>query len=131
MTDTLTIVTLLFVIASMFVIGVLWNAFTRFEKRIGKLEIEAETAKQERLQAQAEKDAREKILLEANNRGKKHHTYNTIAALEDATSVLLDVSLDQEASRARLETALGILQMIRKGPYDYKPQIDKGVNGNG
>lgn len=74
-----------------------------------------------------EQDARRRQMLdEALKRSRPHHSYNTLAALEDAMSLLIQEQMDDELRRARLETALGILQQVRKGPHNYTSQKDGG-----
>lgn len=64
-------------------------------------------------------EERKRVLLDARGRERSHHAYNTLAAIEDATALLIDAELDLEAIRARQETALGILRILRKGPNSY------------
>jgi hypothetical protein len=84
----------------------LWHYFYQIERRLTVLE-------------EAEKK-RQQILVDARGRERAHHAYNTLAAIEDATALLIDAELDLDAIRARQETALSILKVLRKGPNQYK-----------
>ncbi len=87
-------------------IGMILTFCYRLERRLSALE-------------QAE-EQRQKVLTDARGRERAHHAFNTLAAIEDATALLIDAELDLEAMRARQETALGILRVLRKGPNAYK-----------
>lgn len=93
---------------TMFLISIfaVWSSHSRLERRLSTLE-------------QAE-EQRQKVLADARGRERAHHAYNTLAAIEDATALLIDAELDLDAMRARQETALGILRVLRKGPNAYK-----------
>jgi hypothetical protein len=75
---------------------------------------------------EAERAERNAILADAQGRRRAHHAYSTLAAIEDATSLLLDAGMDNAAERARIETALGILTTLREGPGAYNP--DRGLS---
>lgn len=62
------------------------------------------------------------------NKTQKAHTHSTVAAIEDAIAVDLDlaahfaaVSIEMEAAQSRLNWQIGILQTIRQGPHAYNP----------
>ena len=80
--------------------------------------IEAKLAELESREA-----ARAAAMAEADKRGKRHHSYNTVAGIQDATAILLDVLFGNEAEKARLQTAIGTLNALSKGPYAYP--VDK------
>jgi hypothetical protein len=66
-------------------------------------------------------EQRKQALLDAAKRGREHHSYNTLAALEDAMALLIEEKIDDKIRQDRLETALAILQMVRKNPKAYDP----------
>lgn len=82
-----------------FILGVLvtWlaarsrRAFVELEKRVGDLEKSAA----------------------------KRHTHRTIAGLEDATALVIDLKIEAEAMEARLETLRRVLGKTREGPEAY------------
>jgi heme exporter protein D len=77
---------------------------------------------QELHQVQAEAEKRQAVLEEAARRGSKHAAYNVMAGLEDAMSLLVREIMEDDARRARLQTALGVLQTLRKDPKRYDPE---------
>lgn len=62
-------------------------------------------------------------LRELEKAGQKRHTHATIAGLEDALAVSLDIIRENESSKkytdARLSQLNGILQELRSGPNNY------------
>jgi len=52
----------------------------------------------------------------------KHYSYNQVAAIHDAIAVILSAKSDQDAERARLDTALSILATLYKNPQSYDPE---------
>jgi len=83
-----------------FILGVLvtWlaarsrRAFVELEKRVGDLEKSAA----------------------------KRHTHRTIAGLEDATALVIDLKIEAETMEARLETLRRVLGKTREGPEAYE-----------
>ncbi len=65
---------------------------------------------------EAEKRRRDQTAVDSRGRMRVHHSYNTLAALEDSTSLLIDAAQDLEAMRARVETTMAILQVLRESP---------------
>jgi hypothetical protein len=57
----------------------------------------------------------------------KNHTHQTVAGVEDALAVLIDIALDLEALRLRTERAIEILKRVRSGPYAYDPEAPAGL----
>lgn len=53
---------------------------------------------------------------------RKHYSYNQVAAIQDAIAVILAAKIDQDAERARLDTALSILATLYKNPQSYDPE---------
>jgi hypothetical protein len=131
MTNTIIIVSLLLGIAGLFAIGFLVASLLKLDKRVSKLETENEEAKIERARIQAEKEAKEKFLEEAKGRERPHHSYDTLATLENAMAVVWDIELNNQATSDRLNTLLAMLQQARVQPNKSKPHTSKGVNGNG
>ncbi len=56
----------------------------------------------------------------------KRHTYSTIAGLEDAMAVIIDIQMNLDADRERIESAHQILQTLRSGPRSYYPDRPAG-----
>jgi hypothetical protein len=108
---TIVIALLTFLIGALSIYAIM-SGYQRLEKRLSALE-------------QAE-EQRRAIVCDARGRERSHHAYNTLKAIEDATALLIDAELDLEAMRARQETALGILRVLRKGPNEYKQKEDRG-----
>lgn len=55
-------------------------------------------------------------------KGKRHYSHNQVAAIWDAMSVILSAKSDNEAERARMDTALGILSVLYANPHSYDPE---------
>ena len=68
---------------------------------------------------EAERQKRNQLVIDAKGRQRSHHSWNTVAALEDSTSLLIDAEMDVEAMKARIQTTLAILETIRQGPGAY------------
>jgi len=49
----------------------------------------------------------------------RRHTHSTIAGIEDATALLIDLEIEAEAMKARLDTVRRILGKTREGPESY------------
>ena len=60
----------------------------------------------------------------------KAHTHRTIAGIEDAQAVAVDLVFQVEAERARLNSLLDILGAVRQGPYEYDPDRPCGRRKN-
>jgi len=50
------------------------------------------------------------------------HSHRTVAGIEDATAVVIDLLFEVEAEHARLESLRQILGAVRQGPYNYDPE---------
>lgn len=50
----------------------------------------------------------------------RRHTHRTIAGLEDAMALIIDMEIEADALMARLRTARQILGRTRQGPEAYK-----------
>lgn len=50
---------------------------------------------------------------------RKRHTHRTIAGLEDATALIIDLKIEAEVMQARLDTVRRILGKTREGPESY------------
>jgi hypothetical protein len=96
---TALIITLLF-LAGALAMGFLWNSF-KIRQRLSKLERQAEIDK-----------------LPTH----KHYSYRQVAAIQDAIAVILSAKSDQDAERAKLDTALSILATLYKNPQSYDPE---------
>lgn len=57
---------------------------------------------------------------------RKHYTYNTVAALTDALTVILDAQTDLDAAKSRNDTALRILASLRTDPSQSDPDRPAG-----
>lgn len=57
---------------------------------------------------------------------RQRHTHATIAGIEDATAVLIDMLLEADAFKARADTALRYLGVLRKGPNAYSLEEEDG-----
>ncbi len=51
----------------------------------------------------------------------KAHTHKTIAGIEDAQAVVIDLAFQMQADQARLNSLLEILGAVRQGPHSYDP----------
>jgi hypothetical protein len=49
----------------------------------------------------------------------KAHTHKTIAGIEDAQAVVIDLAFQLKAEQARIDSLLEILGAVRQGPYSY------------
>lgn len=58
---------------------------------------------------------------------KRRHTTRTIAGLEDATAIALDILLQTRAQEERLKRLLCILGELRQGPEEYKADQPAGL----
>lgn len=56
----------------------------------------------------------------------KAHSYSTLAGIEDATAVVIDLVEESRALEARLETLRGILGLVRQGPHAYNADRPAG-----
>ena len=71
------------------------------------------------------------LLPQMVRRDKQTHTRQTIAGIEDATAVLIDIEFEIEALKARAETARRILGATRTNPHAYDPDRPAGRRKNG
>ena len=73
-------------------------------------------------------DRIQNLETEVNQPKSKVHTHSTVAAIEDAIAVDLDlaahvaaISIELNAAQQRLDWQIGILRTIRQGPHAYNP----------
>jgi len=69
--------------------------------------------------------------LEAQSPRPKRHTHRTIAGIEDAMAVTIDLLIKQKADLARTQTLLEILQKVRESPHAYDPERPAGLRPEG
>lgn len=51
---------------------------------------------------------------------RRRHTHRTIAGIEDATALVIDLEIEAAAMQARLDTVRRILGKTREGPESYE-----------
>ncbi|RJO64983.1 MAG: hypothetical protein C4540_02505 [Candidatus Omnitrophota bacterium] len=72
-------------------------------------------------------DRLESDLAEAKSQiGRQRHTHSTIAGIEDSTANLVQLMIELDTSRARLDTIMRKLHLLREGPNAY-PREDNDV----
>ena len=76
-------------------------------------------------------DLRQRVAQLEQAQNATTHTRNTIAGIEDATAVLIDIEFEFEALKARAETARRILGATRTSPHAYDPDRPAGRRKNG
>jgi hypothetical protein len=116
--------TILLVIAAFIAgVGLAGAAFWEMRQRDAELSrVRERLAVIEEQARQAEQD-RARIEAEAGLRAKSHYSYNTIEALEDATSNIVRAIIEAETNKARLETALSQIGAVRnKNGHKEKSQ---------
>lgn len=57
--------------------------------------------------------------------GRQRHTHSTIAGIEDSTANLIQLMIELDTSRARLDTVMRKLHLLREGPNAYPKGDDE------
>jgi hypothetical protein len=97
---TIFLINVLLFLAGALAMGFLWNLVATHQ-RLNKLE------KQSLIDGLPER---------------KHYSYSQVAAIHDAIAVLVSAKADNDAERARMDTALLILATLYKNPGSYDPE---------
>lgn len=91
-------------------VHLVWKFISHNNSRIRELEI--------RLSAEEEK----RRAIEQVKGLHQHYTYNLKAGLYDVMALLVENKINREAEQARDNTAMSILQVLRKEPSSYDPE---------